>query len=256
MRHQKFTALSLLNLVAGFLTLIALLIIFPLAFKFLLPSPIGMALSKVTGTLPTEITLTSFMHWRETAEAAVMETHFAQIAMTTVTPPPTCCPPTNTPEPFVTGIYEAHVAPRPFANLWKGIISGQQVRVYAGGIEDTYSETPNLTKGVLEVHVTSPGFDNFETVRYETSELTGWLEIIAEDHYVLTLVGQNGQTLYFDVLTMQFVDGLTATVTAPTITPLPSITLTAIPPNPYPLPEGFTPLPVLYPPPSTSTPLP
>ncbi|MDI6695404.1 MAG: hypothetical protein QME21_10180 [Anaerolineales bacterium] len=256
MRHQKSPTLSILSIITGFLALIALVIIVSFAFKFLVSSSIGMALSTATASSPTEVTPTSFQHWRETAEAAVMETHFALIAMTTVTPPPTCCPPTNTPEPFVTGIFEAHVAPRPFANLWKGMVNGQQVRVYAGGLEGTYTDTPNLTKGVLEVHVTSPSLDNFESVRYETSELTGWLEIIAEDHYVLTLVGQNDQTLYFDVLTMQFVDSLTTTVTAPTITPLPPITSTAIPPTPYPFPEGYTPPPGQYPPPLTSTPLP
>lgn len=256
MKHQKSPTLSILSIITSLLVLIALVIIVSFAFKFLLPSSIGMALSTATASSPTEVTPTPFQHWRETAEAAVMETHFALIAMTTVTPPPTCCPPTNTPEPFVTGIFEAHVAPRPFANLWKGVVSGQQVRIYAGGLEGTYSDSPNLTKGVLEVHVTSPSLDNFETVRYETSELTGWLEIIAEDHYLLTLVGQNGQTLYFDTLTMQFVDGLTITVTAPTITTLPSITPTAIPPNPYPFPEEYTPSPQQYPPPSTSTPLP
>ncbi len=172
------------------------------------------------------------------------------------TAPFTCCPPTNTPEPFVTRIFDAHIAPRPFANLWKGIVNGQQVRVYAGGLEGTYSDTPNLTVGVLEVHVASHGLDNFETVRFETTELTGWLQITAEDHYVLTLVGQNSQTLYFDVSTMQFVAGLTTTVTAPMITPLPSTTYTAIPPTSYPLPEGYTPPPGQYPLPLTSTPIP
>lgn len=256
MKQNKSIRLSFLGLLTGLFALTALGLIFAFAIKFLLPSSIGMAPSTATASSPTEVTPTSFQHWRETAEAAVMETHYALIAMTTVTPPPTCCPPTFSPVPFVTGIFEAHVAPRPFVNLWKGIVNGQQVRVYAGGLEGTYSDTPNLTKGVLEVHVTSPSLDNFETVRLETSELTGWLEITAEDHYVLTLVGQNGQTLYFDVLTMEFVDGLTATVTAPTITPLPSITPTAIPPTPYPFPEEYTPLPQQYPSPSTSTPLP
>lgn len=255
MKQQKSVKPSFLGISTGFLALIALGLIFTFAIKFLLPSSIGIALITATASSPPEVTSTSFQHWRETAEAAVMETHFALITMTTVTPPPTCCPPTNTPEPFITGIFEAHVAPRPFANLWKGIVNEQQVRVYAGGLEGTYSNTPNLTKGVLEVHVTSPGLDNFETVKYETSELTGWLEIIAEDHYVLTLVGQNGQTLYFDVLTMRFVEGLTVTVTAPTITPLPTITPTAVPPTPYPFPEGYTPPPGQYPPPLTSTPL-
>ena len=72
---------------------------------------------------------------------------------------------------------------------------------------------------------------------------------------MLTLVGQNGQTLYFDIQTMQFVDTLTVTFTAPTITPLMSITLESEYPNFIPFPEGYPPPPGQYPPLLTSTPL-
>ena len=240
MKQQKSIRLSFLGLLMGFFSLIALGIIFAFAIKFLVPSSIGMALSTATIS-QTEVTPTSFQHWRETAEAAVMQTRFALIAMTTVTPPPTCCPPTLTPVPFATGIFEAHVNPQPFANVWQGVVNEQQISVYAGGIAGTYSNNPNLTKGVLKVQVFSHDLSNYESVWYEASELTGWLQVTSEDQYILTLVGQNGQTLFFDVLTMQFVDGLTVTVTAPTITPLP---------------EGNTPSPGQYPPPLTSTPLP
>jgi hypothetical protein len=256
MKQNKSIRLSFLGLLTGLFALTALGLIFAFAIKFLLPSSIGMAPSTATASSPTEVTPTSFQHWRETAEAAVMQTRFALIAITTVTPPPTCCPPTFSPVPFATGIFEAHVNPQPFANVWQGVVNEQPIRVYAGGIAGTYSNTPNLTKGVLKVQVFSHDLSNYESVWYETSELTGWLQVSSEDHYILTLVGQNGQTLYFDVQTMQFVDGLTATVTAPTITPLPSITPTAIPPTPYPFPEEYTPLPQQYPSPSTSTPLP
>jgi hypothetical protein len=256
MKQQKSIRLSSLGLLTGFFALIALGLIFIFAIKFLVPSSIGIAPSTATSSSPTEVTPTSFQHWRETAEAAVMQTRFALIAMTTVSPPPTCCPPTFTLVPFATGIFEAHVIPQPFANVWQGVVNEQQIRVYTGGLAGTYSNTPNLTKGVLKVQVFSHDLSNYESVWYETSELTGWLQVTSEDQYILTLIGQNGQTIYFDVLTMQFADGLTVTVTASTITPLPSITPTAIPPTPYPFPEGYTTPPGQYPPPLTSTPLP
>lgn len=235
MKQRKSIWPSLLGFLARLFALIALGLLIVFARKFLVPSSIGMALGKVTIS-PTEVAPTSFQLWRETSEAAVMQTRLALIAMTTVTPPPTCCPPTLTQLPFATGIFEAHINPQPFANGWQGVVNEQQIRVFAGGVAGTYSNTPNLTKGFLKVQVFSHDLSNYESVWYETSELTGWLQVTSEDQYILTLVGQNGQTLYFDVRTMLFVDVLPVTVTAPTITPLPSITSTAIPPTPYPLP--------------------
>lgn len=235
MKQQRSIQRSFLGTYTRVLVLIALGLLIVLSIRYLIPSTNGMM--PVLGTSsPTEITSTSFQQWRETAEAAVIQTRSALISITTITPPPTCCPPTITPMPFTRGIFEAHIDPQPYGNFWQGVVNGQGMRVYAGGIAGTYSNTPNLTQGVIKVQVFAQDLSRHESLLVETSELTGWLEVVAENQFILTLVGQNGQTLYFDVRTLQFVDGLSGTVTAPTITPLLPVTTPTIPPTPYPLP--------------------
>lgn len=215
-------------------------------------------------TLPdnTATSGTSFESTRETAEAALMQTQLALFETVTPNPPPTGIPPTSTLETFIPGItgmsYAPYVNPQSavITSQWREIVNGQRCYVYAGAHRDTSGATPDTSQGLIIVDEYSEDLSNHLTTLYDAPGTTGVLQITRANGYRLTIVGLSGEILYFDVLTRQFVDGMTVTSTAPTITPLPSITPTAIPSTPYPLPEGYTPPPGQYPPPLTSTPLP
>lgn len=202
-------------------------------------APLGGTALPTTSLSPT----VSFEHWRETAEAAAMQTQFAVIETITVSPPPTGRPPTRTPAPFAIGIFEVSYGPGvpqvyAMSTLWKGIVNGQRTLVYAGARVDTSGPTPDTSQGLVVVQVYSTDLTNKSTVEYEAPGATGILTITVAIDYRLTLMAENGSTLYFDVPSRQFVDGLTATVTAPTATPLPPANPTPVLPTGYPPPSG------------------
>jgi len=204
---------------------------------------------------------TPFESTRKTAEAALIQTQLALFETVTPNLRPIGIPPTSTLETFTPGITEMSYAPyvnpqsAVITSQWREIVNGQRCYVYAGAHRGTSGATPDTSHGLIIIDEYSADLSNHLTTWYDAPGTTGILQITGANGYRLTITGLSGETLYFDVLTRQFMDGLTATATAPTITPLPSITPTVIPPTPYPLSEGYTP-PGQYPPPSTSTPLP
>ena len=211
----------------------------------------------MTGTvrLTGERTLipTDLEQSRETAGVAAMQTYRAFFyGKNKVTPPPTGPPPTNTPAPFRTGIFQVSFAPYcdPHAchisAVWAEVVNGERTRIYIGGFGDTRAATPAVIKGTVLVIVDSKDLSNSSWVEYEAPGARGVLQIVFTDGYRLTLIDELGEKYYFDVLTRQFVDGLTVTVTAPTITPLPPISPTV--PSPTATWSTEYPPPVTYPP--------
>jgi hypothetical protein len=111
--------------------------------------------------------------------------------------------------------------------------------VFAGARRDTSGATPDITHGIIVVQVYSADLHNKATVVYDAPGTTGILSISAADGNRLILTGQNGEILYFDVPTRLFVTGPTVTITAPTMTPLPSIAPTTTLPTESPTPQGY-----------------
>jgi hypothetical protein len=166
----------------------------------------------------------------------------------TRTPGPSPTPPTYTPKPFVAGISDSQAAPLTqvytIENWWQDIVNGEKVRVFAGGKRDNPGEpTIEVSKGILFVITVAMDESNVDYQFYEPPiSDTGLLSITAVTNYRLTIQAESGAVLYFDVPTRQFVESLTATVSAPTVTPLPPITPS--PTNILPCPIGGP-----YPPP-------
>lgn len=175
---------------------------------------------------------------KQTAEVSLLMTRQALIDTITPELPTPGVPPTLTPAPIVTGIFPDSTGPRIpdfFAiNHWQNIVNGERVLVYAGARVDMALATPITNKGLLLVIVDAIDYSNRSIVEYETEGELGPLMITVADGYRLTITNENGVMLYFDVPTRQFVDSLTATVTAPTVTPLPLAT-----PTVQPLPSGY-----------------
>jgi hypothetical protein len=139
--------------------------------------------------------------------------------------------PARTPEPFVTGIFGggqiAPVSP-PYgmSNLWAGIVNGEETLVIAG-IRHFPEEAQETSQGVVMVEVHSIDHTNGDFAIYDAPIAdTGLLKITVVEGYRLTIQAESGAVLYFDVPTRRFVDSLAATVSAPTVTPLPPVTPT------------------------------
>jgi len=172
--------------------------------------------------------------------------------MPTAHPPPTCCPPTNTPEPFIPGItemsYVPYVSPRSvvISAQWRELVNNQQTYVYSGALRNDESVgTPWTRQGLVIVETYSADRSNLDVTLYKAPGETGLLKITRAVGNRIILITDTNAILYFDVLTRQFVDGLAVTLTAPTITPLPSQTPTATARPGYPPPETPTPYPGL-----------
>lgn len=258
MKPQPENHVSVIGFFASLSILIILGVVVAIAVR--LQTPLGL----VTTTAELGLTATAgngtefpvdSPEFRQTYEAAEFQTREALIQTITPEAPPTGRPPTDTPAPFIPGIYDTPYAlfgaPQAYAtsNRWQDIVNGERTYVYAGARNDTSGATPDITQGLVVVQVYSTDLSNESIVEYEAPGATGMLTITAATGFRLVLTSQSGTTLYFDVPTRQFVDGLTATVTAPTATPLPPITPTAIAPTGYPPPSG-------YPQPSPSAPAP
>jgi len=268
MKGQKLFSSRVFWLVGGFIALAILYIFLSPVIKDERPMAPGMTGTvglrgerTLTPTGEDTLTPTELEQSRKTAGAAAMETYRALYRLDKITPPPTCCPPTNTLAPFVPGINEMSYAPDivpqsvVISSQWRNLVNGQRTYVYAGAHRDTTGATPDTRQGLIIVEVYSADLSNYLTSLYDAPGSTGILRITSATGYRLTLAGQNGETLYFDVLTGQYVDRLNTTVTAPTITPLPPRTATATPTTStwlteYPAPPVIYP-PEIYPPPGT-----
>jgi hypothetical protein len=275
MKKQNLFSSSVFRLIGGFATLTIFVLLLTFILKDIRPMAPGMtntiSVTSIIGLTSTEESTpapTYLEQWRETAQAALMSTHFALIQTITPNPPPTGRPPTNTPAPFLKGVFEVSNGPfgdphsYPMSAVWKEIVNGERTLVYVGGHGDygyVYAATPAVIKGVVVVEVSSEDLSNRSWVEYEAPGAIGTLRIISVNGYRLALVDKRGEMFHFDVLTRQFVESLSATITAATITPLPPISPTAAPSTAawsteYPAP-GTSPA-QIYPLPATSTPIP
>jgi hypothetical protein len=172
---------------------------------------------------------------KQTFEVGEIQTERALILTITVSPPPTGDPPTYTPAPFQAGLFEISLLPFGNPQLyaistgWAGIINGERTYVYAGARKDLSGISPVITNGLVIVRVYSSDLSNVNVTEYDVPT-QGILTIIMETNARLRLTSANGDALYFDIPSRQFVDNLTATITAPTITPLPPIRSSERPP--------------------------
>jgi hypothetical protein len=238
MMKQKTEPVSVIGMIVGLAALIAVVLVLSVVIKYAQPMAPGMTRTiGVTSTEESTPAPTYLKQWRETAAAAVMQTQFAMIKTITPNPPPTGRPPTNTPAPFLTGIFEISNGPfgdphaYPMSAVWAEVVNGERTLVYIGGHGDygyVYAATPAVIQGVVVVEVSSEDLSNSSWVKYVAPGATSALRIVSTDGYRLKLADKRGDMFYFDVLTRQFVDSLNATVTAPTITPLPP---TGLPPT-------------------------
>ncbi len=251
-------ALSIRLIIGLGLLLIVFIILYCIVRQVTLPAQnvLSASILRPTGT-QNRLLLQQEM---KTIEAAVMQTHFALIETWTPQSLPYDRPPTNTLAPFMPGIYDVpfvgEIRGLSFSNRWQDFVKGERIIVYVGARVDQSSSTPVKTQGIVIVKVYSKYLSNNSRVVYEAPDKTGMLKIVAADGYRLTLLGQNGETLYFDVPTRQFVSSLDIAITAPTTTPLPPITPTDTPVIPLGYPPVYWNLTEMeYPQPATETPI-
>lgn len=201
--------------------------------------------------------------WRDTAAAAVMNTQLAMSKLVTPSPPPAARPPTRTSAPFKTGLFEVsqgtgYLWNYPLTTLWQAVIDGQRISVYAGGTIERDGATPGAIQGAMFVRVFSSDLQQVDIAEYPAPAGVGILRIDAVEGYRLSLMGPNGEELFFDVPSRQFVDSFTVAITAPTVKPiilrLPTESINTLEVYPGPLSSGYGPLDV-YPRPETPTPL-
>ena len=192
----------------------------------------GIGTTAMQPTISETATQIDFLSIEQTSYAIFTLTQEAYLTSppSTRTPGPSPTPPTYTPKPFVSGIFDSQAAPHSqlyaMANWWQGIVNGEEVQVFAGGKRDNPGEpTIEVSQGVLFVITVSLDESNVDYQFYEPPVAeTGLLSIKAATDYRLTIQAESGAVLYFDVPTRRFVESLTATVSAPTVTPLPPIT--------------------------------
>jgi hypothetical protein len=122
---------------------------------------------------------------------------------------------------------------------WRDLVNGQRTFLFAGARQDTSGANPDASQGLVIVQTYSIDLSNFNSIEYEAPGRIGMLYVTEAESHRVTLTSQTGKSIYFDVMTRQFVDDLSAKVTLPTITPLPSLTSTSRVPIGYPLPETF-----------------
>lgn len=173
---------------------------------------------------------------KQTLEAKMEQTRRA-VTLTPATGLPTYNPPTSAPvteEPWDwgTGIVESGDAPfsgmvYSIYNRWYGMLNGQRVVVYAGGLrDDPGGVSQTASQGLVIVVVISPVSGEQLPESYQTPIKAGLLRIVAaSDDLRLTLDTPNGNAFYFDVPSRQFADSLIATP-RPTTTPMPTLSNT------------------------------
>jgi hypothetical protein len=103
MKKQKLLSDPVIGLVGGFAALTILVLFLSLIIKNARRMAPGMTRT-VGVTKDVTKTPTVLEQWKETTEAALMSTHFALIKTITPNPPLTGRPPSNTLDPFRTGV--------------------------------------------------------------------------------------------------------------------------------------------------------
>ena len=158
-------------------------------------------------------------------------------------------PPTPTPAPFIPGIFDTDAAPVPRSGYtmtkywWQDIVNGEEVAVFAGARQYNVIYPPGPAQGIVFVRTIGRDLRNYSLQDYDAPTGTGILTITAVSGQRLVLQTDRRGTLYFDIPSRQFVNGLNVTSHAPTATPLPTITTTPTTgtPGPYPGPQTTSP---------------
>ncbi len=180
---------------------------------------ITLAISPTTPKYPT-----TYPIGKQTLEANVEQT---QAAVTLV--PPVETPHFNPPPPgsqpltpwdWGTGIL--HEGDAPFSameflinNQWYGMLDGNRVQVYAGGIKDNPGVSQDASQGVLIIVISTPGQD-YPPEIHKTPTKAGPLSVLEAQGARLKLAVPNATEMYFDIPARQFVASFTAPVIAAT----------------------------------------
>lgn len=165
---------------------------------------------------------------KQTLEARVEQT---RAAVTIVSPAGTSFynPPTpqsaqlSTQWDWGTGILHSGDAPFPamqyvIYNQWYGMLNGDRVQVYAGGIKDNPGISQDASQGVLIVLITTPD-QIYSPEIYRTPTKAGPLRILEANGERLKLALPNTTVSFFDVPARQFVASLTAPILVVTSSP-------------------------------------
>jgi len=241
MKPQPTTPESDWPFLIGIIALLALVVILALVMMSLIASGGLLSPAIPASAIPASVTpqttlypaipfLTFLPPVKQTFAVAGEQTRQADMLTATLSFTPfTIVPPqyTYAPEPLVTGIFNNQTAPSPIKdftiyNLWQNMVNGERVAVYAGFKQDH--------SGRILVSTVTADKSNRVYQTYDPPPGVGRLQVIAAEGDRLTLQDDQGNVLYFDVPTRQFVASLTGTVTSPTATQLP----TWIPPTPAP----------------------
>jgi hypothetical protein len=206
----------------------------------------AVAPSPTSNLPPVKATLQEAEH--ETQSAAPQTPPISSLATATLDTGPSATPNFGDAPHAGAGIIVAHPTipsnwGRVAINMWLEIPKG--IAVYAGGTEDP-------TQGA--VFVLLPGDNPDHPVEYLTPIKVGLIQVVdAQDERIVLKTLDGNNTFYFDVPTRQFVDSLSVTSVAPTVTPLPTEAATptiemptnAPPPTAYPIasPSQATPAP-------------
>jgi hypothetical protein len=145
-------------------------------------------------------------------------------------------PPTRTPYPFVTGIFEGqtgvfHSFEAKIENHWRGIINGDRVFVYAG------AWVSDPSQGFIAVHI-YPGKSHAPHGNiYPSPTKSGALRIVDVKGSRLVIQQANDKKiLFFDVPSQSYVNSLDEVVTPRTPTEIPNTVQPTTNPYPYPAP--------------------
>jgi hypothetical protein len=261
MSHDRSTRSALWPMLIGLVAVVVLdIVVVSVAQRNNPASPIATPTSDASSTPAINSSPTSNLPPdKATVQAIILETQqaAAQTPLSYATVYPTSAPgPTWTPdisgEPqreAGAGIIISDTAN--FSGPWKIAVLNQWYeipkgfRVYAGVTDDP-------TQGALAILV--PDEDLMNPQVYLTPLKAGPVQVVDAQGERLVLRSLDGTTtFYFDVPTRQFMDSLTVTTTAPTVTPWPTYTATptmqmptvAPPPTAYPIasPSEATPAP-------------
>jgi len=127
--------------------------------------------------------------------------------------------PVSTDSPRFTGLWqETEIPPNGrytvgtiLTSLWFGENAGRYYRIYSGAL---FSDP---TQGTILVQIDKP----FSFYKILAPNRTGGLKIISEKNKVLTLETEMKEILYFDVLTLHFVNSLEEAMQSGRLTPTP-----------------------------------
>jgi hypothetical protein len=115
-------------------------------------------------------------------------------------PDPKYRPPSDTPTPWRSGIFESGNAPFPSSvyyieNQWQDVVEGEHVNVFAG----EYTQDPS--QGVVMLALTSLDGKALSVKESPTPTKVGALKIVSANGFVLRLISTKGSSFTMDAAT-------------------------------------------------------